>query len=286
MNWFAFLKVTCTRHTVNIIFHIVIVAKLTMGCGSSSPKPSQPVRSRDKGDIILTSEVTDSDFKSTQAQPKKPAPQSNGTTQRQTKPSGQLSGNKTHHTNNNNGAVIVNSIYSKPPSVESGTNDLLVENVEDLTGSDVKPKPSRKKKSQIMSDPEMFKAIDSHVARVIQQNSLIWIINEITAHYIKHSNFYNFIRFYYWEELDRGFTVCHFHTSRSISLREYLTTLCILFLHLFHIIDSSLRVYLYSHTCGLPCQSSTDTFGKSSGNSQMGDNKHKVSICCIHRYYI
>jgi HSP90 family molecular chaperone len=160
-----------------------------MGCGTSSPTVHQAAKSREKDVVILTSEVSDSDFKSTEVQANKPTQRSNGTSQhsngtmqqskdtsqRETKPSEQHSANKSQDMNKNNGAAKVNSFYSKPRSVESATDDLMVENVEDLTGSDVKPKPSRKKKSQIISNPDMFKAVDSHVARVILENSPIYL---------------------------------------------------------------------------------------------------------------
>ena len=57
------------------------------------------------------------------------------------------------------------------PKLSSGKSqeaNIALENEESLKGDDVKPKPTRKKKSAIMFDPKMFEEIDSHVARVIQ----------------------------------------------------------------------------------------------------------------------
>ena len=63
-----------------------------------------------------------------------------------------------------NGGVI----SSKLSSGKSQKANIALEDEESLIGDDVKPKPTRKKKSAIMFDPKMFEAIDSHVARVIQ----------------------------------------------------------------------------------------------------------------------
>ena len=57
---------------------------------------------------------------------------------------------------------------SKISSDESQKANVALENEDSLIGDDVKPKPTRKKKSAIMFDPKMFEEIDSHVARVIQ----------------------------------------------------------------------------------------------------------------------
>ena len=57
---------------------------------------------------------------------------------------------------------------SKISSDESQKANVALESEDSLIGDDVKPKPTRKKKSAIMFDPKMFEEIDSHVARVIQ----------------------------------------------------------------------------------------------------------------------
>ena len=64
---------------------------------------------------------------------------------------------------------------SKISSDESQAN-VALENEDSLIGDDVKPKPTRKKKSAIMFDPKMFEEIDSHVARVIQNVSMITLV--------------------------------------------------------------------------------------------------------------
>ncbi|XP_078315574.1 kyphoscoliosis peptidase-like [Crassostrea virginica] len=54
------------------------------------------------------------------------------------------------------------------PKLSSGKSqeaNIAFENEDSLIGDDVKPKPTRKKKSAIMFDPKMFEEIDSHVAR-------------------------------------------------------------------------------------------------------------------------
>lgn len=61
--------------------------------------------------------------------------------------------------------VVASSTLSS--SDKSIDEDIIVGNVDKIAGDNVKPKPSRKKKSQIMFDPDMFKTIDSHVAKVI-----------------------------------------------------------------------------------------------------------------------
>lgn len=65
-----------------------------------------------------------------------------------------------------NKVVASSTLSSSDKTIDK---DIIVGNVDEIAGDDVKPKPFRKKKSQIMhmSDPDMFKTIDSHVAKVI-----------------------------------------------------------------------------------------------------------------------
>lgn len=152
-----------------------------MGCSSSTQTSTQPAKGRDKGDVIVTSDVTDHDFASTDKKHQKtdvnrrqtsavPVISVNGGSQHQAQQQQQQQTkqqiqqqNTTVQKSRSNGDVT----SSKPPSGKHGEDNIAVENVEDLIGGDVKPKPTRKKKSSIMSDPKMFDAIDSHVARVI-----------------------------------------------------------------------------------------------------------------------
>ncbi|XP_061173440.1 kyphoscoliosis peptidase-like [Saccostrea echinata] len=127
-----------------------------MGCGSSSPTTPAPVKNRDKGGVLHTSEVTEEDFEQTVAQPTKTIPYSNGMTI-------QTNNSKTNHVQNKSNAKPEKTHNSSSRNCHD--DDLLVENLEEVTGSSVIPKPSRKKKSQIIPNSEMFKAIDSHVAR-------------------------------------------------------------------------------------------------------------------------
>lgn len=151
-----------------------------MGCGSSTPTSTAPkTKSRNQNDVILTSEVTEQDFDSSGSKSKKTSsqtngtaqhikPKSNGTTQHQVQ---QQNTTRQHQIQQQNGSAKSSSgvnvvISAKSSSSDrSRKDDIIVENVEEIAGDNVKPKPSRKKKAQIMSDPEMFKTIDSHVAR-------------------------------------------------------------------------------------------------------------------------
>lgn len=142
-----------------------------MGCGSSTPTSTAPkTKSRNQNDVILTSEVTEQDFDSSGSKSKKTSSQTNGTAQH-IKP--KSNGTTQHQIQQQNGSAKSSSgvnvvISAKSSSSDrSRKDDIIVENVEEIAGDNVKPKPSRKKKAQIMSDPEMFKTIDSHVARVI-----------------------------------------------------------------------------------------------------------------------
>ncbi|XP_062593885.1 kyphoscoliosis peptidase-like [Saccostrea cucullata] len=133
-----------------------------MGCGSSSPTASTPVKNRDKGGVLQTSEVTEEDFKQTVAQPQKTVAQPQKTTLHSNGVIKPANNTKTNH------VVTVNGTSEKDQktsSKNSSKDELLVENVEEVTGSNVIPKPSRKKKTQIIPNSEMFKTIDSHVAR-------------------------------------------------------------------------------------------------------------------------
>lgn len=153
-----------------------------MGCGSSTPTSTAPkTKSRNQNDVILTSEVTEQDFDSSGSKSKKTSsqtngtaqhikPKSNGTTQHQVQ---QQNTTRQHQIQQQNGSAKSSSRVNLVISAKSSSSDrsrkddIIVENVEEIAGDNVKPKPSRKKKAQIMSDPEMFKTIDSHVARVI-----------------------------------------------------------------------------------------------------------------------
>lgn len=146
-----------------------------MGCGSSTPTASTPkTKSRNQNDVILTSEVTEQDFDSSGSKSKRASPQTNGTAQPiKQQHVQQQNSTKQHQLQQQNGSAKsssgVNVVISAKSSSSgrSREDDIIIENVEEIAGDNVKPKPSRKKKSQIMSDPEMFKTIDSHVARVI-----------------------------------------------------------------------------------------------------------------------
>lgn len=152
-----------------------------MGCSSSTQTSTPQTKSSHRNDIILTQEVTvhehelfSSRIKSQKsssqtngtAQPIKP--QANSTTQHHAQ---QQNTTKQHQAQQQNGSAKSSSgvkvVISSKPSSSGKTrgDDIIVENVEEIAGDNVKPKPSRKKKSQIMSDPDMFKTIDSHVAR-------------------------------------------------------------------------------------------------------------------------
>lgn len=154
-----------------------------MGCGSSTPTSATPkTKSSNQNDVIVTSDVTEQDFASSTTKSKKASsqtngtaqpikPKSNGTTQHQVH---QQNTTTQHQVQQQNGSAKsssgVNLVLSAKSSSSSRSikDDIIVENVEEIAGDNVKPKPSRKKKARIMSDPDMFKNIDSHIARVIK----------------------------------------------------------------------------------------------------------------------